>query len=138
MKKIDKLIEEFPALYRKAPPETGHSKFPFQLHGFYCQMPGWYDILHKLSVQLEPFFVDDQSLYVHQIKEKFGGLRFYISHFPKEREKQIKMLAIIDTAMAESLETCDICGQSGKLTNLNSYICVRCPEHKKSNWRDYE
>jgi hypothetical protein len=44
-----------------------------------------------------------------QVKEKFGTLRFYVHNETKE------ISDIIDKAEALSEETCELCGQTGKL-----------------------
>lgn len=138
-RKIDKLAEEFPNLYRKAPADTEHALHAFQKWSFDGSMIGWYDLLHELSTNLEPLFIADESLYVHQVKEKFGGLRFYISHYPKDLIIREKVSSFINDAQEKSLKTCDICGKPGTLGSPERYyVSTRCVEHINADWRDYE
>jgi hypothetical protein len=76
---------------------------------------GWFDILWRLCEDLEPRVAefaaaDGFQFEVLQVKEKFGGLRFYVNcrrNFPIRHR--------IDAAIQESLHTCEICGQPGEL-----------------------
>jgi hypothetical protein len=65
-------------------------------------------------VDLEPLvaqFEKETGLHfeVLQVKEKFGGLRFYVNH------KSDAIRQRIETAQHESFYTCEICGQPGRL-----------------------
>jgi hypothetical protein len=76
---------------------------------------GWFDILGRLCEDLEPFVAKyeatgGQKFEVLQVKEKFGGLRFYVNC---RKEEAIRLR--IDAAIQESLHTCEICGKPGKL-----------------------
>lgn len=70
-----------------------------------------------------------------QVKEKFGGLRFYYYGGDEYIEGLV--------AMAESMSyvTCEVCGSSGNRTNNGyGYISTLCKEHNKndSNVQDTE
>ena len=65
--------------------------------------PGWWDIIRNLSSELEAIIEklpeeERLSLYVVQIKEKFGGLRFYMNAETDE------MFDLITKAEEESLK----------------------------------
>jgi hypothetical protein len=66
---------------------------------------GWSDIIKRLISDLEGLGWDGNLL---QIKEKFGGLRFYIG---KGTEK---IHARILQAEEESFKVCELCGEKGK------------------------
>jgi hypothetical protein len=75
---------------------------------------GWFDILWRLCEDLEPL-VAGHEFEVLQVKEKFGGLRFYVrfdglrlSHADDAISRRI------GAAMQESFHTCEVCGQPGK------------------------
>jgi len=57
-----------------------------------------------------------------QVKEKFGGLRFYYSGGDQYIEGMVNL--------AENLaeRTCDVCGAPGKLRE-GGWIVTRCDEH---------
>jgi hypothetical protein len=76
---------------------------------------GWFDIIWRLCEDLEPLvaqFEKETGLHfeVLQVKEKFGGLRFYVNCRRNEAIRQR-----IGIATDESFRTCEICGQPGKL-----------------------
>jgi hypothetical protein len=78
--------------------------------------PGWGGILRKLYAKLP------KSVYVSQVKEKYGSLRFYIG---SGSERTFK---IIDAAEKESETTCEVCGEPGEIIGTGWLMC-RCPKH---------
>lgn len=112
----DKLIRRFPKLYgqhNKPMPET------CMCWGFECG-DGWFDLIWELSEKLEQF----DELEAFQVKEKFGGLRFYTNYYFEEAEKHI------EEAMNKSMKTCEVCGKPGKLYS-DGWCSTRCKEHKR-------
>lgn len=91
--------------------------------GFGCR-DGWYDILFDLSVDIGWLALDLTKFEVVQVKEKFGGLRFYVSHGTKEIE------AAIREAEAISYKTCEWCGKEGTGTTDGKWQLTLCPTHK--------
>ena len=49
-----------------------------------------------------------------QVKEKYGGLRFYLSGYPIQPEIDAKVTAYINFAESISYVTCEHCGAPGK------------------------
>ncbi|HEV3439279.1 MAG TPA: hypothetical protein VG122_18070 [Gemmata sp.] len=89
---------------------------------------GWFDILWRLCEDLEPLVAKfDQEtgsqFEVLQVKEKFGGLRFYVNWRRNETIRQR-----IGIAADESFHTCEICGQPGELRE-DSWIKTLCDLH---------
>lgn len=74
-----------------------------ELFGIECG-PGW----KKLYEPLIAMCKEKGSVPV-QIKEKYGGLRFYVDQGDDE------LYDAIDAAEEESLRTCENCGQPGKI-----------------------
>lgn len=65
-----------------------------------------------------------------QVKEKFGGLRFYINGGDKH------IWALVDFAEAMSYRVCEICGKPGK-TREGGWILTLCDEHHENrDWKD--
>ena len=62
-----------------------------------------------------------------QIKEKFGGLRFYIA------EGSDEMYNLIDEAEAKSMKTCQICGEPGKTIWHHGWLTTLCEVHQSEN-----
>ena len=63
---------------------------------------------------------------VLQVKEKFGGLRFYVNCRKEEAIRQR-----IGAAAEESFRTCEVCGQPGKLRE-DGWIKTLCDLHDAS------
>ena len=107
----EKLVKAFPLLY-------GDRSAPMQSTAMCWGFPGdgWFDIIWDLSSKLEPLiqkFIDenqDTELYpkAFQVKEKFGGLRFYMTCGMDE------ISDLISEAEALSLKTCEECGKPGE------------------------
>ena len=94
-----KLIKDFPRLYADC---YGDPRQTCMAFGFECG-DGWFDLIYELSKQLEGHTV------AAQVKEKFGGLRFYITTATDEIHE------IIDKAEQDSYTICERCGKSGTL-----------------------
>lgn len=91
------------------PPITDCS---FMQHG-----DGWF--------RLEQLLIEDLiklgwNKEVTQIKEKFGGLRFYINYGSDEIFKRI------DQAESESYKTCEICGSKDDIGKTSGWITTMC------------
>ena len=72
---------------------------------------GWFDIVWRLCEDLEPLVAKLEAaggpkFEVLQVKEKFGGLRFYVNC---RNDTAIRQR--IGTAAQESFHTCEVCGQ---------------------------
>lgn len=68
--------------------------------------------------QWEMINPDEYSFKINQIKEKFGGLRFY---FSVNKDHDI-FTAMVTMAELMSEVTCEITGNSGELYNKNGFI----------------
>jgi hypothetical protein len=89
---------------------------------------GWFEILWRLCVDLEPLVTEmerasGRKFEVLQVKEKFGGLRFYVNCRRNEAIRQR-----IGIAADESFHTCEVCGQPGTLRE-ERWIKTLCDEH---------
>ena len=111
---LDKLIQEFPVVFQNVDNSSEYS------------LPsGWYNILYNLCEELTPILIEERSkiaedseqplFSVLQIKEKFGGLRFYYMMNTENRELYNKIQRLIDIAEDKSYDTCQITGKPGTL-----------------------
>ena len=69
-----------------------------------------------------------EDAHVLQVKEKWGGLRFYVSG-------TTELLDFIDEMEARSLKTCEVCGQPGK-PREGGWIRTLCDEHSMAAIRE--
>ena len=88
---------------------------------------GWFDLLWRLCERLEPVVATTEEnakrpFQALQVKEKLGGLRFYV----KFRNDAIS--ALIEAAELESFHTCEVCGKPGTRQG-EGWITTRCDEH---------
>jgi hypothetical protein len=97
--------------------------------GWYgCIAPdGWKDIVLETDEMLAYI---DPDYEIHQIKEKFGTLRYYYGSEHNFSSIQGKiMYAITQAAEARSSRTCEVCGKYGELDTSKYYIRTLCEEH---------
>ena|ERR1041385_1086190 len=126
------LFRDFPNLYKN-------------LAYFECD-DGWEPLIRRLSEKLEtmikaldyPYEGKVQLLatdppdwifpYAQQVKEKFGGLRFYMSSGTDE------MYEAINQAESESYLTCEACGAPGE-SRSGGWIKTLCDECEAKSGR---
>jgi hypothetical protein len=75
---------------------------------------GWYPLLFELDERLSEI---DPDYRIAQIKEKFGGLRYYI-----ESKRYDKAQEIVDEIEDRSYTICEITGKPGRPTRKNGWI----------------
>jgi hypothetical protein len=93
------------------------------LHFGFEHRDGWFDLVWRLCEQIEKVVGEGTSIKVAQVKEKFGGLRFY---FEGRNDASNAIRAHIAAAEQESFHICEVCGQPGYLIGHNR---TRCDEH---------
>ena len=81
--------------------------------------PGWNKIIGPLVE-----FCQRHNIQIHQIKEKFGALRFYTSSAPDVFYDMVRI------AEWGSTLTCEICGEAGTNECINGWYATHCPEHR--------
>lgn len=91
--------------------------------------PGWHPLIKDALTKLEA--LDIPNLAVLQVKEKFGGLRIYLSSDNDETE------AIIRAAEQEASETCEGCGSKENVELRGGgwlrTLCVQCEENRRKD-----
>jgi hypothetical protein len=104
---------------------------PFYLYGIECG-DGWFNLLDKLMDNITKNCDKIKVKYpvIFQIKEKFGGLRFYCSFEDEESYNIISKY--IKEAELESEKTCEICGKKGKIENIRGWLQCLCKKHKEA------
>jgi len=94
--------------------------------GFECG-DGWLKIIDNLSSDITALDEKNGSHTVAtQVKEKFGGLRFYIE------SGSDTIFDLIDKAEDESFRTCEFCGEPGTTRDDGwvSTLCDKCWDKK--------
>lgn len=115
MEKQEMLLREHPHLYR--------SGMYFECHD------GWFDLIRELSVRLEAINScrtnegPENMLVALQVKEKFGGLRFYVSGGSDDAD------GLIQEAENRSTSICELCGKPGRLMSRDGWMQARCQFH---------
>jgi hypothetical protein len=118
--------------------------------GIYLEVgDGWYDIIDILCSQIQHHidwkngegqytkYKDSRKegetvpqLVAEQVKEKFGGLRFYA--FGGDE----KTAGMIELAEALSHRVCEVCGSPGKKTS-GGWIRTLCRRHAEEQGREF-
>lgn len=114
-----KLFQDFPTFFR---PEKGPQQ-TLMCFGFECD-DGWFNLIYKLCEDIRDLN-PPEGFEVIQVKEKFGGLRFYADNTTKEIYDRI------NEAEAKSEVTCESCGADNP-DGIQSYrgwyssFCLTC------------
>lgn len=93
---------------------------------------GWRNIVENLCQQILELNPPEQ-FQVSQIKEKFGGLRFYWNgHSELKEDLKAQITSLIRKAESEAYKTCQDCGNPGVICRKPSgWIFVACENHQK-------
>ena len=123
---------------------TAFPKIFVRPFGGFAIGPGWYQIIRSLCKNIQSY-IDSRDCYrlslmksnpmnralpeqieqvtVDQIKEKFGGLRFYYSGGDEKIDGMVTM------AESWAAHTCETCGKPGKSRD-GGWIRTLCDEHE--------
>lgn len=93
---------------------------PIKSCGFFDCYNGWFPLIKELIEDLIALGWDKQ---ICQVKEKFGGLRFYINSGSNEIYDRISK------AEKDSYNICEKCGEPGKLRNDIGWYLTLCDNH---------
>ena len=115
-----KLYDDFPELFRGKDKSMRETLMCF---GFDCR-DGWFRIIYELSSDIMKLSeqAGTEPPEVVQVKEKFGGLRYYVHGATQAIDSRIQ------EAEAQSLQTCEICCSSGRRRS-GGWIQTLCDEH---------
>jgi len=128
---LDKLIEQYPIVFKHLD-KTGYHNLP----------AGWYKIVDRLCSELSTILEEaleanpenpEEPLFsVLQVKEKFGGLRFYYMMNTKDDELYRRIQTAVDTTEDTSYSTCQITGNIGVLCKDGSHYMTLCEDSRIS------
>ena len=124
---IDKLIAAYPIVFKNVDKTT------------YSDLPdGWYELVDKLCADISelleaelknnPDSSEEPLFSVLQIKEKFGGLRFYFMMNTKNDTLHKQVQNLVDVAEDASYSMCQETGKPGVLCKKNSHYQTYCED----------
>ncbi len=97
-------------------------KTPFELFNVECGK-GWDGLLKPIFDYIERYNNEhEEKIEIIQVKEKFGGLRFYTNFTNEELESLIK------EAESKSFMTCEICGSTNNIGHTLGWITTCCED----------
>lgn len=86
--------------------------------------PGWVSIVDELH---EKVLEIDPNVSVAQVKEKFGGLRYY---YDTDSDRADEIEKLVDEAERLATRTCEVCGKSGETSAWGrGWLNTLCPKH---------
>ena len=110
--KYDQLIKKFPSIFK-------------DMKYISCGV-GWYKLIEKLCQDILKY--DPQwEVRASQVKEKFGGLRFYIYNGNDDVGR------VVDKAEQESYKICEVCGSHLGVKQTKGWIITLCKKHYKEH-----
>ncbi len=90
---------------------------------------GWIDIIDLLCTQIEivnsKYPDPEEGIFAAQVKQKYGGLRFYISSDGVSEQDQKFVDSLIQKTESYSYKTCELCG-SPATTRKYTTLCEKC------------
>lgn len=124
-----KLKERFPKLLVDM---YGNPHQTCMSYGISCD-DGWYDLLYNLCDELQCLSdAYGKQIVATQIKEKFGGLRFYVKvESPNDKISDEEWKRIHDTISKYeelSLDTCELTGGEGEMFKRGFLMKTLCKE----------
>lgn len=113
--KTEILMNLLPILTRVDDPRSAFALFHFEVQD------GWFEILKEALVKIESLAKDcEEPPCLHQVKEKFGSIRIYLSCETEEMSK------IIEETEIKSEKTCEFCGQPGRIIAPRFWLKCLC------------
>jgi len=105
------------------------NKYRFIKHPIECE-DGWIPLIDSMCKEIKDYIHNnypeleyDQEFYFTQIKEKYGRLTCYLTFSVGN------ILEIIDKYEEKSYNICEICGNDGKIREINGWYQTLCDKH---------
>jgi len=122
----EKLVKKYPKIFENRYKSPIISCLYF---GFECGN-GWYWLIDNLCNTIQSYIDNNKHLNIPQVtatqvKEKFGGLRFYIDGGDKHIQGMISL------AESMSYNICENCGTTENVTQTKGWVYTRCENCKK-------
>jgi len=127
----EKLYEKYPKMFKDFTRTYDKDEIlPPGAFGIECG-DGWYTLIDTLCERIQNH--DNQfptDVYVEQVKEKYGGLRFYI------RGGDDRIHGMISLAESLSYEICERCGSMNNVSQTDGWIKTLCEDCMARNKDD--
>lgn len=88
-----------------------------------CVGPGWHELLDEILTFLRKEKEKGHDIQILQVKEKFGGLRVYVTGLTEEADRELWALA------DKSVKICEECGASGQIRSSRGWLRSVCDTH---------
>ena len=123
----EELANKYPEmfeLWHKEPDEIDGPAPQICIYGFQCD-EGWNHLIDSVCYTLDTL---DVTLTIHQIKQKFGGLRFYHSGIESDdMQKTYMATGAIRNVENMSRRVCEQCGSPASKRD-DGWIRTRCDD----------
>jgi hypothetical protein len=134
----NELCEKYPEIFRDRHAPVTQTPMGF---GFECG-DGWFDLIDALCKRIQnyldwerkyppPHDEEIEQVVAAQVKEKFGGMRFYFDG----GNDVIRGMVMMAEEMSYSI--CEECGNKGRLRG-SGWVITRCDEHYTNDAISYE
>lgn len=87
---------------------------------------GWHHLIRDLENILNDL---DPNYRLHQVKEKFGGLRYYAD--TQVEENLTAFMSAVSVYEDQSFKICEVCGEPGQCVGSKGWIKTLCHEHRQ-------
>lgn len=130
----NKLYKKYPKLFvqKDLPPTESCLYFGIETDD------GWYDLIDNLCKCIQSYidmnpYLNIPQVEIAQLKEKYGGLRYYVDNSNEYISGMISFAEYI------SYETCEVCGKKGCLCSKTGWMKTLCKDHmKKYGYKKYK
>lgn len=119
MKNIQDLISKYPELFNI----NSSNRNAINLFGIECNI-GWYNLLDSLMSTIKEYCESNNISYIsiNQIKEKFGGLRFYFYGGDDRIEGMVWLAENL------SYSICENCSKFATIRNVDGWLTTLCDD----------
>jgi len=114
-----------------------YDKYPKTLKGLsYFEInEGWKGLVEEITSKIETInnkYSPSSYVRAAQVKQKFGGLRYYISIEDVEEQDVRYVYDMIAEAEKRSFTICEYCGSPANTSRDRFYGATLCDEHRTS------
>lgn len=96
---------------------------------------GWHPLIRELEEVLNRM---DPTFALQQVKEKFGGLRYYAQTSQGvDPEIHRGFHHLINLAEEQSTHICEECGQPAETRSIHGWLKTLCDEHHAERMRNH-